>query len=75
MAYATQVHTSLRVARIVPSTAKSFILAEMGDSVGLQALFNTGAASPFDMNEFGVTLLYVSISESLVLKVSTQDRI
>ncbi|KAK1983332.1 hypothetical protein LZ30DRAFT_7575 [Colletotrichum cereale] len=45
---------------IRPMSSPAFKAAEKGDLAGLMRLFRTGQATPFDRNEIGRSLLYVS---------------
>jgi hypothetical protein len=45
---------------IVPDNSLVFLFARSGNIRGLQELFRSGLASPFDRNECGFTVLHVS---------------
>lgn len=49
----------IKVARSVPQSSPVVIAAVEGDLAWMQNLFRTGLASPFDVSEFGTTLLSV----------------
>lgn len=67
----------LRTYNLVPSSSKVVQLVEEGDVKGVQDLFTSGQASPFDLvvdheDPWGVSLFYVSIAcNYLTLKGST----
>jgi hypothetical protein len=50
----------MRTYGIVPRNAPVFEACERGDFVGMQRLFDSGLASPFDRNEWGTSLWKVS---------------
>ena len=50
---------TIRVYNIVPGDSPQFEMAENGDIAGIQQLFSTKQASPFDRAEGGITLLDV----------------
>ena len=52
---------SIQLYNIVPSGSKVFERAAFGDVAGLQDLFDSKEASPFDRDENGLTVLDVSI--------------
>jgi hypothetical protein len=47
---------------VVPYDSPQIKMARFGDVVGIQHLFSTGQASPFDRNLYGSTLLDVGCS-------------
>lgn len=53
--------TSLRTYNIIPDDSLVFYLCEDGDLQGVKALFESGRASPFDVDPKGRTLLFVRI--------------
>jgi hypothetical protein len=53
---------NIQVYNVVPSGSPQFRMAKFGDLVGIQYLFSTGQASPFDRNPIGCTILDVSFS-------------
>jgi hypothetical protein len=60
---ATAVWTfNIQVYNVVPYDSPQFEMAKFGDVVGIQRLFSTGQASPFDRSFHGNTLLDVSYS-------------
>lgn len=52
---------------VIPSGSKAIICASENDVVGLQKLFASGKASPYDCDEGGVSLLHVSKSIHLYI--------
>lgn len=52
--------TRFRTLNVVPCNSPLFRLASMADIDGVMALFRSGQASPFDVDEFGRTALEVS---------------
>ncbi|PMD22508.1 hypothetical protein NA56DRAFT_598150 [Hyaloscypha hepaticicola] len=48
---------SIQVYNVVPYDSPIFTMARKGDIVSIRHLFSTGQASPFDRNEWGLTLL------------------
>jgi hypothetical protein len=50
---------NIQMYNVVPNRSPIFIMAEEGDVQGIQHLFSTGKASPFDRNQWGVTVLDV----------------
>ena len=53
---------NIQVYNVVPHGSPQFEIARYGDLVGIQHLFSTGQASPFDRDPWGYTLLDVSFS-------------
>jgi hypothetical protein len=53
---------NVQVYNVVPYDSPQITMAETGDVVGIQHLFSTGQASPFDRTIYGRTLLDVSCS-------------
>jgi len=53
---------NIQVYNVVPNTSPQIGMAASGDVVGIQHLFSTGQASPFDRAMHGYTLLDVSYS-------------
>jgi hypothetical protein len=53
---------NIKVYNVVSSDSPQFGMAGIGDIVGIQHLFSTGQASPFDRRPRGGTLLDVSFS-------------
>ena len=53
---------NIQVYNVVPYDSPQIEMAEFGDVVGIQHLFSTGQASPFDRGMHGNTLLDVSYS-------------
>ena len=50
---------NIRVYNVVPEYSPIFGIARSGDVIGIQELFRTGKASPFDRNPAGATVLDV----------------
>jgi hypothetical protein len=53
---------NIQVYNVIPDDSPLFEMARAGDVVGIQHLFSTGQASPFDRSFDGYTLLDVSYS-------------
>ncbi|KAE9367098.1 hypothetical protein N431DRAFT_418216 [Stipitochalara longipes BDJ] len=47
----------IQVYNVVPSDSPQFKMVRIGDAVGIQQLFSTGKASPYDRSPSGMTLL------------------
>lgn len=52
----------IRISRVIPYDSPVWFTAAKCDIDGMQSLFSTGIASPFDVTENGINLLYVSKS-------------
>jgi len=53
---------NIQVFNVVPRNSPIFRMVENGDVIGIQELFRTGQASPFDQVESGYTVLDVRVT-------------
>jgi hypothetical protein len=66
---------SIQVYNIVPGGSPVFLMASKGNVVGIQQLFSTGKASPFDRNESGWTVLDVRFRQDSYRSVADTAKI